>query len=61
MVYTSMIQNMLSALNIKVMLNTDFKEIKSELEYEKLYYSGSIDEYYDYQMANCHIAVCNLK
>lgn len=34
--------------NIHVLLNTDYKEVKDSIECEHTYYSGSIDEYYDY-------------
>ena len=47
--YTVMLQNMLNHPNIKVMLNTDYKEIKDQIKYKKMYYSGLIDEYYDFK------------
>ena len=47
--YTKMFEKMLDNENIKVMLNTDYKEIINELEYEKLYFTGPIDEYFDYK------------
>jgi len=47
--YTKMCENMLSNSNIKIMLNTDFKELKNSLNYEKLIYTGSIDDYFDYK------------
>ncbi|MGD3992882.1 UDP-galactopyranose mutase, partial [Xanthomonas citri pv. citri] len=34
--------------NIKVMLNTEYREICDELEYDQLVYSGPVDEYFDY-------------
>ena len=46
--YTAMMKNMLDHPNIKIMLNTNFKDICEEITYDKLYYSGSIDEYFDY-------------
>lgn len=50
--YTNMIQNMLNHQNIKIMLNTDFKEINSEIQYNKLIFTGCIDEYFDYKYGN---------
>lgn len=47
--YTSMVQNILNHKNIKLMLNTDFKEIKGELKYNKIVFTGCIDEYFDYK------------
>ncbi len=46
--YTRMFENMLSHPNIKVMLNTDYKEIKDIIPYEKMIYTGPIDYYFDY-------------
>jgi len=44
-----MFEKMLDNKNIKVLLNTDYKDIISEIEYEKLYFSGPIDEYFDFK------------
>ncbi|WP_428026155.1 UDP-galactopyranose mutase [Arcobacter sp.] len=57
--YTKMIENMLNHPNIKIMINTDFKEVCS-LENEQFYlfdskfdgkviYTGQIDELFDYK------------
>ncbi len=46
--YTRMFERMLDHPNIKVMLNTDYREICDELEYDQLVYSGPVDEYFDY-------------
>ncbi|WP_373996416.1 UDP-galactopyranose mutase, partial [Campylobacter jejuni] len=34
---------------MKVQLNTDFKDIKKDIEYERLFYTGAIDEFFDYK------------
>ncbi|WP_240002357.1 UDP-galactopyranose mutase [Oleisolibacter albus] len=47
--YTRMFERMLDHPNIKIMLNTDFAEIRNEVQYEKLIYSGPIDEFFDYR------------
>lgn len=47
--YTKMCESMVANKNIKIMLNTDFKEIKNQLQYETLFYTGAADEYYDYK------------
>jgi UDP-galactopyranose mutase len=47
--YTRMFENMLDHPNIKVMLNTDFEEVRNEVQYDKLIYSGPIDEYFDFR------------
>jgi UDP-galactopyranose mutase len=46
--YTKMFENMLSHPNIKVMLNTDYKEIMDVIPHKNLIYTGPIDAYFDY-------------
>ena len=46
--YTEMFQNMLSHPNIKIMLNTDYKDIMTLIPFKKLIYTGPIDEYFNY-------------
>lgn len=46
--YTALIKNILNHPRIHIMLNTNFSSIKDEIEYDHLYYTGSIDEYFDY-------------
>lgn len=46
--YTTMFQNMLSHGNIKIMLNTDYKEIIDIIPYKNLIFTGPVDEYFNY-------------
>jgi UDP-galactopyranose mutase len=46
--YTRMFEKMLDHSNIKVMLNTDYTEVKREVMYRNLIFTGPIDEYFDY-------------
>lgn len=46
--YTHMFSNMLKHPNIKVMLNTDYKEIMNVIPYKNLVYTGPVDEYFNY-------------
>ncbi|MGI8598545.1 MAG: UDP-galactopyranose mutase [Chitinophagaceae bacterium] len=46
--YTVMFQNMLSHPNIKIMLNTDYKEIIDLIPHKQLIFTGPIDSYFDY-------------
>jgi len=46
--YTHMFQNMLSHKNIKVMLNTDYKDIIDFIPYKNLIFTGPVDEYFNY-------------
>jgi UDP-galactopyranose mutase len=47
--YTEMFKKMLHHPNIKIMLNTDYKDIMGEIEYKTLIYTGPIDDYFDYR------------
>jgi UDP-galactopyranose mutase len=46
--YTHMISRMLSHRNIKVMLNTDYKEVLDVVPFSTMIYTGPIDYYFDY-------------
>lgn len=46
--YTKMFRNMLSHPNIKVMLNTDYKEIVDIVPYQRMIFTGPIDTYFNY-------------
>jgi len=47
--YTRMFENMLDHPNIKIMLNTDYKEVIGEIDYREMIYTGPIDEFFDYE------------
>ncbi|WP_323163546.1 UDP-galactopyranose mutase [Variimorphobacter saccharofermentans] len=47
--YTKMCEKMIENNKIKVMLNTDFREIKDQITYNTLIYTGASDEYFDYK------------
>jgi len=47
--YTRMFEKMLNHPNIKVMTQTDFREIRSEVSYRRLIFTGPIDEYFDFR------------
>ncbi|MEO5501184.1 MAG: UDP-galactopyranose mutase, partial [Ginsengibacter sp.] len=46
--YTRMFEKMLKHKNIKILLNTDYKEIMKEVSFDKMIYTGPIDYFYDY-------------
>ncbi len=46
--YTRMFQKMLDHPNIKVMLNTDYKEIIDLIPYHQMIYTGPIDSFFNY-------------
>jgi UDP-galactopyranose mutase len=47
--YTRMFERMLTHPNIKIMLNTDYREIESVIPYGEMVYTGPIDEFFDYR------------
>jgi UDP-galactopyranose mutase len=46
--YTKMFEKMLSHPNIKIMLNTDYKEIVDSIPYKHMIYTGPVDAYFNY-------------
>ena len=47
--YTRMFESMLSHPNIKVMLNTDYREIEGFVPWQRMVYSGPIDAFFNYR------------
>lgn len=47
--YTKMCEAMVANPKIKLLLNTDYKEVIDDLEYEALIYTGPTDYFYDYE------------
>jgi UDP-galactopyranose mutase len=47
--FTRMFETMLAHPNIKVMLNTDYREIEKAIPCREIVYSGPVDEFFDYR------------
>ncbi len=47
--YTHLFGNMLAHPNIKIMLNTDYREIRDEVQFDQLIFTGPVDEYFDFK------------
>ncbi len=47
--YTTLVKNILDNPLIKVELNTDYKDVKNTVKFEKLIYTGCIDEFFDFK------------
>jgi UDP-galactopyranose mutase len=47
--YTRMFENLLDHDNIKILLNTDYREIVDLIPYERMIYTGPVDEFFDYR------------
>ena len=48
--YTRMFEQMLDHPNIKIMLNTDYREIEGIIPYHEMIYTGPVDSFFD----NCY-------
>ncbi len=48
--FTKLCRRMLDHPEIKVLLNTDYKEVIGDIAYEKLIYTGPLDYYFDYRL-----------
>lgn len=47
--YTKMFESMVNNKNIKILLNTDYKEIINEVYYNNMYFTWPIDEFFNYK------------
>lgn len=47
--YTKMCEKMVQNKNIKLLLNTDYKEVIDAIDYDTLIYTGATDEFYNYK------------
>jgi UDP-galactopyranose mutase len=47
--YTRMFERMLDHKNIKILLNTDYHEVREVIPHDTLIYTGPIDAYFDYR------------
>jgi UDP-galactopyranose mutase len=47
--FTRLFENMLDHPNIKILLNTDYRDVQDALPYKDLIYTGPVDEFFDFQ------------
>ena len=47
--FTRMFERMLAHPNIKIMLNTDYREIEGSIAYDRVVFTGPVDEYFDFR------------
>ncbi len=50
--YTKMFEKMLKNENITIQLNTNYKKIKNKIKYDFLFYTGPVDEFFNYKFGN---------
>lgn len=48
--YSKVIEKMLAHPKIQVKLNTQFEEIRDKVSYDRLFYTGPIDEFFGYEL-----------
>jgi UDP-galactopyranose mutase len=58
--YTKLFEKMTQNKNIKVQLETDFKDIRDKLKYKKLFYTGPIDGFFDYKFGKLNYRYVNI-
>ncbi len=46
--YSAMFRKMVSHPNIKVLLNTDYREVEKDINFNKMVYTGPIDAFFDF-------------
>jgi UDP-galactopyranose mutase len=46
--YTKMFEKMLTHPNIRIMLNADFREVREEVSFRQVIFTGKVDEYFEY-------------
>lgn len=47
--FTHLFGNMLAHPNIKIMLNTDYHEVRDEVRFDQLIFTGPVDEYFNFE------------
>ena len=47
--FTRMFECMLAHPNIKILLNTDYREIEGSIAYDRVVFTGPVDEYFDFR------------
>lgn len=47
--FTHMFGNMLDHPKIKILLNTDYREVRDEVKFDQVIFTGPVDEYFDYE------------
>jgi UDP-galactopyranose mutase len=50
--YTRMFEKMLNHPNIRIMLNTDYREIERIIPFREMIYTGPIDEFFEFRFGN---------
>lgn len=47
--YTRLFENLLDHPNIKIMLNTDYREVDKDIDFREMIYTGPVDEFFEFR------------
>jgi len=59
--YTKMFEKMLKNKDIKVILGTDYKKIKNKIKFDIMFYTGPIDEFFNYKFGKLEYLCLKIK
>jgi len=59
--YTKMFEKMLKNKNIEVKLNTDFQKVKGKIKYDLMFYTGPIDEFFNFKFGKLKYRYLKIK
>ena len=56
-----MFENMLDHPNIKIMLNTDYRDIEREIAFKEMVYSGPVDEFFGCRFGKLPVSLARIQ
>jgi len=59
--YTKMFERMIKNKNIEIRLNTDFQKIKEKIKYDIMFYTGPIDEFFNFKFGKLKYRCLKMK
>ncbi|RLG11706.1 UDP-galactopyranose mutase [Candidatus Pacearchaeota archaeon] len=59
--YTKMFEKMLKNKNIEIWLNTDYQKVRNKIKYDIMFYTGPIDEFFDYKFGKLDYRCLKIK
>ncbi len=59
--YTKILERMLQNKNIEIWFDTDFNNVKDRLSYKVMFYTGPIDEFFDYKFGKLEWRCVNME
>jgi len=59
--YTKMFEKMLNNKNIEIRLNTNYNELKNKIKHDLMFYTGPIDEFFDFKFGKLNYRCLKIK